>query len=483
MAENQMAHILITLKNSGIATSRKGRSGNLCAAIFAAAFSVLSPAMAQQAPTSVLTTPIPVTGNYSFQPNQLGAAEWYRLHDVSVNGHIDDSFASPSLWPKLRRLLQVNHGAFGLNASAIGHMRSATLRAFRDDHIGISPEMPAATQCWSGRDIADVELFGALLHGVDQFQKTFHITGKDGRAMPENRGWFVTKDGDDYEPDEVMLDHRIDVLLPYLDVGALLKSDPKAGWAAWKAKTWRDPCPPAKGFAPGDNQTETLINDFVAYPQELHRRYPKTAPAFSFGWAVGAGWEWRDEQCLDALATRYPDFDRFTKAVRELTFACHHDTQILATLIDRLCAAGYCPKTVYMDIDLYYNTAYALDVLHKNKAVLEKRGVGFGILMADECNEKPYCVEKETSPGRLTLETANASTPENILDQQSILNKMHFLIANGIIDSHTRIRFESWSSRPVETGQQINEKTPGSFANTALRAFDQVLIPKGWAKP
>jgi len=458
----------------------------LYAAIVAAAFFVLSPALAQHTAESVLTRPISVTGKYGFFPNQLASNEWYRPSGAFINGHIDDSFAIPSIWPKLRRLLQVNQGYLGVNAAEIGHMSSATLRAFRDQKIGISTEMSAATQCWSGRDIADVELYGAPVNGVDQFQNTFHIAGKDGRAMPENRGWFVTKDGDDYEPDEVILDHRIDVLVPYLDVGALVKSDPKAGWAAWKAKTWHDPCPPAKGFAPGDNRIETLINDFAVYPQELHRRYPKTAPAFSFAWAVNAGWEWRDEQCLDALAARYPDFDRFTKAVylgRELTFACHHDTQILATLIDRLCAAGYCPKTVYMDIDLSYNTAYALGVLRMNKAILEKRGVGFGIYMADECNEKPHCVEKETSPGRITLETTDASTPENILDQQSILNKMHFLIANGIIDSHTRIMFESWSSRPFETGRQVNENTPGSFANTALRAFDQILVPNGWAKP
>lgn len=462
---------------------RPTTSGKSYAAAAVVALFVSSPALGQHTAESVLTTRIAVAGKYGFSPNQLASAEWYRPSGALINAHIDDSFAFPSLWPKLRRLLQVNQDYFGVNAAEIGHMESATLRAFRDQRIGFSSGTPAATQCWSGQNVAEVELYGAPVNGVDQFQNTFHITSKDGRAMPENRGWFVTRDGDDYVPDEVVLDHRIDVLTPYFDIEALLRSDPGAGWGVWKAQALRDPCPPADYFASGSNRTKTLINDFVAYPRELHRRYPNTAPAFSFYWAVNAGWEWRDERCLDALAARYPDFDRFTKAVRELTFPCHRDTQILSDLIDRLCAAGYCPKTVYMDIDLSYNTAYALSVLRMNKTILEDSGVGFGIGMVDECNEKPHCVEKETTPGRLALETSGPAISENIMFQQSIINKMHFLIASGIIDSNTRIRFESWSSRPFETGRQVNENTAGSFANTVLRAFNEILVPNGWAKP
>lgn len=78
--------------------------------------------------------------------------------------------------------------------------------------------------------------------------------------------------------------------------------------------------------------------------------------------------------------------------------------------------------------------------------------------------------------------TADPSqTTENMLTQISILNKLGFYIDQGLINGQTALRIQSWTTRPFESGKQISEDIPGSFADTSLRVFEQYLVRRGWA--
>jgi len=61
-----------------------------------------------------------------------------------------------------------------------------------------------------------------------------------------------------------------------------------------------------------------------------------------------------------------------------------------------------------------------------------------------------------------------------------LLQKFNFLLANGIIDRDTNVRFESWSVRPIELRRQVDEKIPGSYANTMLHIVCDGIAPLGW---
>jgi hypothetical protein len=345
----------------------------------------------------------------------------------------------------------------------------------------VTTEMPGPTQGISGKDIADVEFFGSTYHGTDIFKTNFKLTGKDERIMPEGKGWLVTRDGDAYAPDEIVMDHHWDSILPTFEMSTLWAPGPES-WEERKAKARRDTCPSASAWGPGPTRLDNAVQDYVEYWKELQRRYTKATPAFSFWWAVNPGVEWMDEQCMDGVVARHPSPSDFQYVLQHLTEPCHRDSALLAKVVDAVCAESGCPNTVYMDIDLTYDTTYALDVLRRDKAILGERGVGFGIGLADECNEKPRCVQIKVSNERMALESDDTpGMSENQLTQASLVAKLAFLIDAGIVDDNTRIRIQSWSSRPFETGDQIKEDVPGSFANTALQIFSKNLIPSRWA--
>lgn len=441
------------------------------------------PGFAARTQTTILIQPHQSSGKYTFAPNQLAAAEWYHPLGHVINGHIGGSFTETNLWPKLFEFLQKTDGSFGINAAEVGHLTADQLLLFRKAGIAISTEMPAWTQCFSGRVLGLAEFFGEPAQGQNLFQSIFHTTTEDGRFDPAVRGWFVTKDGQDYAPDEVVLDHRIPALLPTFRGDVLIASAPDLTWEQRKARARTDPCPAADEFHPQSDRVTGLILDYLDYAQVTARRFPDK-PAFSFHWNVHPAWEWGDEQCLDTLHSLHPDPKPFEKAFRYLEKPCHRDTAILSRLLDVLCRAGACPKTVFMDIDLHYRTGYALDVLRRNKNVLHQHGVSFGIDLTDECNEEPACVQVSPAAGQMRLDHENASDSksENMLDQKSLLNKFDFLRANGIIDRDTHVRFESWTVRPIEQGQEIDETTQGSYANTTLQIVRDTIRPLGWVR-
>ena len=261
----------------------------------------------------------------------------------------------------------------------------------------------------------------------------------------------------------------------------LLAAKPGLSWQARKNAARRDPCPVADGFhhPPVDRLTGALL-DYVDYADVVAQKFP-TKPAFSFHWNVNPGWEWSDEQCLDALHELHPDAASFEKAFRYVEKPCHRDTAILDRLVEMLCSAGTCPATVFMDMELTYETAYSLDVLRRDREVLRKHGVAFGVDLTDECNEQLACVQAVSAKGgmRLKQENMNDAKLENVRDQELLVNKFAFLVANGIVDRDTHVRFKFWSVRPVETEDETGENRTASFANTALLLIRQFIMRRG----
>jgi len=428
-----------------------------------------------------LTHPIESSGRYPFAPNQLAAAAWYRPSGHEINGHISESFTETNLWPKLFDFLRATGSSLGINAAEVGFLTAAQLSQFRTAGLPVSSEMPAWTQCFSGSSLGRVEFFGDRIQDDNLFESVFHIGSAGGRSDPTGRGWFVTKDGQDYAPDEIVLDHRIPALLPSFKADILLAAGADLTWKERKAKARIDPCPAADTFHAPDDRLTGLILDYLDYAEVMARKFPNK-PAFSFHWNVHAGWEWADEQCLDALHESHSDPVSFERAFRFLEAPCHRDTTILARLLDLLCNSGACPRAVFMDIALQYRTEYALDVLRRNKDVLRKHGVAFGVDLADECNEKLDCEQISRAAGEIKFEREKTAGREsiNLLDQKSLLQKFNFLLANGIIDRDTNVRFESWSVRPIELRRQVDEKIPGSYANTMLHIVCDGIAPLGW---
>jgi len=428
-----------------------------------------------------LMRPLGVTGRYTFVPNQLAAARWYKPAGQLVNGYIQESFGNKGNWPQLRRFLQQTNGAFGLFAAEIGYLTSDWLLDLRRIGIGVSVETPAWTQCASGIELARADLFGSPVDGRNIFQSIFRIDDTIGRSDPFRSGWFFTRDGQDYAPDEIVLDHRILSLLPSFDNATLLTSSPGLSWQTRKDAARRDPCPRAESFhSPYVDRVEGVLLDYVDYARISAQKFP-SRPAFSFHWNVVPLWEWSDEQCLDVLHELHPNIASFANAFLHLERPCHRDTAILDRLVDMLCQASACPATVFMDIDLTYQTAYALDVLHRDREVLHKHGVAFGIDLVDQCETQIACVQVAVAPGQLRqeLKTADDVHSENMLYQQSLLNKFRFLVDNGIIDQDTHVRFESWSTRPVETKNETAENKQGSFANTVLLLTREFIVQHG----
>jgi hypothetical protein len=428
-----------------------------------------------------LLQPLDSLGRYSFAPNQLAAAQWYKPAGHLINGHIAESFGNTRNWPGVRRFLHDTRGAFGINAAEIGYLESSWLLQLREMEIGLSAEVPAWTQCAPGKELAQLELFGAGSAAKDPFDSIFGIRSTQERSNPRGHGWFFTKDQKAYIPDEILLDHRIPFLLPRFDNEILLRANPSLSWQSRKDIARRDPCPSADRFHdPATDRVSGALIDYVDYAKTVANKFSHK-PAISFHWNVNPAWEWNDEQCLDSLHDLYPEATSFERAFREVTKPCHRDTAILARLIATLCAAEGCPSTVFMDVDLTYQTNYTLDVLRRNKDVLSQHAVGFGIDLTDECNERVSCIQFSSEPGKMRLgqKTTTDMKSNNILNQQSLMNKLSFLVDNGIIDKNTYVRLEGWSSRPVERADETAELTRGSFANT-MTLMQKFISQRNW---
>ncbi|CAF4370242.1 unnamed protein product, partial [Adineta steineri] len=188
-------------------------------------------------------------------------------------------------------------------------------------------------------------------------------------------------------------------------------------------------------------------------------------------------WEWRDEHCLDLLYKKFNDSKQFDYAYRYITNPCHEDTQHLKDLVELLCSVNSCPEVVYMDMDLTYITSYSLEVLHMNKQILNSLNISFGINLVDQCVEIDNCVAEILSTDHsqfvlnLDAKSKYSNLTRNQMQELSLINVLNFLINQNIFDKDTHIAITSWTTWPIETGQQTNELRSGGMAHTANEIF------------
>jgi hypothetical protein len=148
-----------------------------------------------------------------------------------------------------------------------------------------------------------------------------------------------------------------------------------------------------------------------------------------------------------------------------------------------------------MDVDYPYLTDYAVDVLKRNKAVLEARNLKFGLDLVDACTDdvrQSMLNPTDGSAPRDCVVTSDGNSlhvegrdpaqySPNALYEESVLTLTNFLINKGIIDANTKIRLGPWGRRPIEAGSAINENNIG-IAHTANRVLNEYLLPRGFGE-
>jgi len=147
-----------------------------------------------------------------------------------------------------------------------------------------------------------------------------------------------------------------------------------------------------------------------------------------------------------------------------------------------LCADGNGPKAVYMDVDYIYNTVYSVDVLRRNKQVLNVLGVDFGLNIFNQCaNVSGTSAVNMTADFSALHGVDRSGIAVNLINEESMLSLVDYFDRQGILDAGKRLRMGSWSKRPVEQGVSVNEGVSGSLAHVANRIFDEYLIQRGLA--
>lgn len=439
-----------------------------------------------------LTQPLFTNGKVCVAPNQMAACLWYRplpLATTVINGHIEGSFDHFDYWPTLNGSIRRAQNGFGVFAAEIGHMTGATLQKFRAAGIPNSVEAPAFTQCYDGAALATLEFDGESPENANWFCSRFDICPEDS-PNPLHVGWFRTEDNLPYAPEEIILDERIPNLVPFFDPEILKGPYNQVTWEQKKINARTETCLAASSFNPGVPRITGLINDYVEYAAKMKLHFaPAPSPRLSFHWNVNPAWEWRDEAWLDQLhydnvVNHNSDPDDFMLGFLYLRNPLHNGTKHLEQLVQAMCANGTCPDTVYMDMELIHasETQYALDVLRRNKAVLQANDVKFGISLVDQCGDtEPGCAINMTPGGaslyKITRDPAYF-TP-NMLYEESILNITNYLLINGIIDGNTKIRMGGWTRRPIESGSAVNENNIGGVAHIANRVINEYLNPQG----
>lgn len=438
--------------------------------------------------TIELNSPIAADGKFWFFPNQGAANVWYQPPPGSgvINGHMGLSFKQFEYWPNLRATLLRNTSGFSVGAAEVGWMNQATLLQWRSAGVPMSTESPSFTQCADGQDLANLDFLGVSPPSPpDFFCSIFAICSPtSGRNDPHGTGWFRTLDNLTYTPEEIVFDERMPNLLPTYDY-ATITDGSITNWAQRKVMALRDYCTYANTFNSGVDRITGLIHDYVEYAQAMHTHWPNKPPRLSLHWNVHPAWEWGDPAWLDALHARHPDANGFLSAYLAIEGPLHRDTATLGLLVKALCDSGNCPDTVYMDADLTYNSAYSLDVLRRDKAVLKGYNVKFGVDMPDQCtgSDPAGCTVDPTSDGSALVKiTRTPDYTPNVLFEESMLNITTFLIQNGIIDADTNLRFETYFRRPSEIGAGVAEYKGHSYSYTLNRVFNEVLIPDQLAK-
>ena len=147
----------------------------------------------------------------------------------------------------------------------------------------------------------------------------------------------------------------------------------------------------------------------------------------------------------------------------------YNSVRYLGQLLDRLAAAGFRPRTVYMDVDWTYNIAYILEVLRRHAADLRQRGVQLGINVVEASIGDQD--ELYFAAHTLTRRTVADATP-NTLYESTLRAIVALLDDAGLNTPDVVLRVGSWSHRPYERGDEVDEVRPGSLAHGAVALAD-----------
>lgn len=417
-----------------------------------------------------------------FFPNQLGAQEYWRPKGSLVNGHWRESFSQFSYWPQLSQHLSQIGGGVGIIVTEIAFMKKSELDEIRNRGMRIQIDEMMWTQCTDGVDAARLELFGGDIRGMTL--KDVIYGSKPARAGIYQQGFFKTEDGQDFAPDEIVLDERLPNLGYIIDANELAK--PHGTWEERKNRARSDRCPGANSFNPGLTRFEGLKYDYVEYSRMLRQRWPQNTPGLSFHWNASPGWDlgW-DERCFDRqraaeMAAGRPDPYLDPANIAYLRFPCHNGVDMAREVIVAMCMDGQCPRTVYLDMDLSYNNDWVIEDLRRYKAMLSAIAlpdgrtvsVGYGLNMHDHCYVEGLSCYRGFANGQLTNEKRGGN--QNVLFEESVVNVGSFLRHHGVLDEETHVKFFTWDARPVETGAQVSESNPGSMAHAALTFLNQI---------
>jgi hypothetical protein len=421
------------------------------------------------APAPPPPPPAPPAAAFSFAPNQLAGSPWYRPGDpdLPINGHLDESFGQRERWPILLGNLKTHHGAFGIPAAEIGHLKNSggLLTLLRSEGIPVSVELPAFTQPHDGPQLARAEILGEAVDGVNIFSSIFRIDAPHDRSNPYGSGWFVTSEGTPFIPDEIVFDERIPNLLP--DFDAALLAQTQGSWEERKQAA-RKLHPFMASRQPYDRLLESLMQDYVRYLEVARARWGDRMPAVSLHWNVNPAWEWRDEKGLDAIYAANPAWCRTPEDFYRIVFTSpqYNSVRYLEQFLDVLNAAGFKPRTVFMDVDWNYSLPYVTEVLRRHKSSLAARGVQMGINVVEASLGEQ---EELVSDGHTLQRRVDPDTALNVLYENTLVAIMDYLRGSGIYEPGMQIRVGSWSRRPAETGSEVDETTPGSLAHAANR--------------
>ena len=189
-------------------------------------------------------------------------------------------------------------------------------------------------------------------------------------------------------------------------------------------------------------------------------------PAVSLHWNVNPGWEWRDEKGLDAIHAANPAWCKTPEEFYRIVFTSpqYNSVQYLNQLLDVLTAAGFKPRTVFMDVDWTYSIPYVTEVLRRHKSALAARGVQMGINVVEASLGGR---EELFYDGQTLRKRADPRAAPNALYENTLIAIMEYLRGSGVYDKRMQIRVGSWSHRPSETGAEVDEATMGSLAHTA----------------
>ncbi len=411
----------------------------------------------------------------SFMPNQLAANVWYRPGEPPrlINGHLDASFGDRTRWPRLLANLQRWHGSFSITAAELGWLSASDglLPLLRSAGIPISVEFPGFTQVHRAAELAAAELNGAPLRsGANLFATVFLINRPTDRPDPAGRGWCVTRDGRPVVPDELLFDERIPNLLPTFDPEVLARTQ-----GTWQQRLAAARRPNGHPLATGPfaDLLADLIEDYVRYLEVARAKWPQARPEVSLHWNVNPGWEWRDAAGLTAIHAADPAYFDQPANFWATVARCpqYNSVSYLNQLLDRLAAAGYRPRTVFMDVDWTYNLAYVTEVLRRHQTALAQRGVQMGINVVEaSLGPQDELVHEARTLVRRTVPDA----APNLLYERTLLAITSYLQQCGLAGPEVQLRVGSWSHRPAEVGEQVSEDRPGSLAHAANAVADRL---------